>query len=53
MMAKLRTVEVRAGKSVELPEKVIPVKLEPIMEPSGLTVTTPSGSFLLYYFERD
>jgi hypothetical protein len=53
MMAKLRMIEVKAGKNVELPEKIIPVKLEPIMEPSGLTATVPSGKFLLYYFERD
>ena len=52
MKTKLRVVEVRLDKTIELPEKIIPVKLEPVIEPSGLTVPVPSGRFFLYYLEE-
>jgi hypothetical protein len=53
MMAKLKTVEIRRGSSLELPEKIVPVAIEPIMERAGLTVPVASDRFLLYYLERE
>ena len=53
MLAKLKVIEVRTDKTVELPEKIIPVKLEPIMEPCGLIVPVISDKFLLHYFEKE
>jgi len=51
MIAKLRTIEVKVSESIEIPEKALPVRLEPIMERSGLTVDTRSDRFLLYFLE--
>jgi hypothetical protein len=53
MMAKLKIVEISKGGSVELPEKIIPVAIEPILENVGLTVPVPSDRFTLYYLERE
>jgi len=53
MTAKLKIVEIRKGNSVELPEGIIPLGIEPILEWVGLTVPVASDRFMLYYLERE
>jgi len=53
MMAKLKIVEISKGSSVDLPERIIPVAIEPIMERAGLTIPVASDRFMLYYLERE
>ena len=54
MKSKLRVVEVRKDKEIELPENAVPVRLEHIIEPTGLANPAPSSQrFMLYYLERE
>jgi len=53
MKAKLKIVEISKGGSVELPEKIIPVAIKPIMERAGLTMPVASDRFMLYYLEPE
>ena len=53
MPAKLKLIEVRTDKTVELPEKIIPVKLEPVVEACGLTVPVASDKSLSHYCEKE
>jgi hypothetical protein len=54
MKSKLRVVEVRKDKEIELPNNAIPVRLEQIIEPTGLVNPTPSSErFILYYLEKE
>ena len=54
MKSKLRVVEVRKDKLVELPDGAIPLRLEQVVEPTGLVNQTPSSErFMLYYLEKE
>jgi hypothetical protein len=54
MKAKLKIIEIKTGTTVDLPGKITPVKLEPVMEMTGvLTVPVPTDRFMLYYLERE
>jgi hypothetical protein len=54
MKSKLRVVEVRKDKLVELPDGAIPLRLELVVEPTGLVNPTPSSErFMLYYLEKE
>lgn len=53
MKAKLKIVEVRKDALTELPDSIVPVRLEPVMERPGGTFAYPSSErFTLYYLER-
>ena len=54
MKHKLKVVEIRKDKPIELPNDAIPLKLEQVLEPNGLV--NPSFSrdrFMLYYLQRE
>lgn len=54
MRSKLRVVTVRRDKTIELPDNVIPIRLEQIIEPTGLANPAPSSDkFALYYLEKE
>ncbi|MGA2789968.1 MAG: hypothetical protein ABSF00_04270 [Candidatus Bathyarchaeia archaeon] len=54
MKSKLRVVEVRKDKEIELPNNAIPIGLEQIIEPTGLVNPAPSSDrFVLYYLEKE
>jgi hypothetical protein len=53
MRAKLKIVDISRGSSVDLPERIIPVGIEPIMERAGLTIPVASDRFMLYYLEPE
>jgi hypothetical protein len=54
MKSKLRVVEVRKDKAIELPDSAIPIRLEPVIEPTGLVNPKPSTEkFMLYYLEKE
>lgn len=54
MKSKLRIVEVRKDKVIELPDGAIPVRLEHITEPTGLVNPRASlDKFVLYYLEKE
>jgi len=54
MKRKLRVVEVRKDKTVELPDDVIPLGLEPVVEPNGTVNPSPSRDrFILYYLQEE
>jgi hypothetical protein len=53
MKSKLRVVEVRKDKEIELPEDAVPIGLEQVFEPTGLVNPAPSSEkFVLYYLEK-
>jgi len=52
MKAKLKIIEIKTGTTVDLPEKMTPVKLDRGMEMTGvLTVPVPTDRFMLCYLE--
>jgi len=54
MKSKLRVVEVRKDKLIELPDGAIPLRLEQVDESTGLVNPTPSSEkFMLYYLEKE
>jgi len=54
MKGKLRVVEVRKDKAIELPDNAIPIRLDPVIEPTGLVNPAPSSEkFMLYYLQRE
>jgi hypothetical protein len=54
MITKLRIVEVRKDAPAELPDNILPVRLEPVTEHVGGTIPTPSSErFRLYYLQRE
>ncbi len=41
-------------REIELPDNAVPVRLEQVIEPTGLVNPTPSpGKFVLYYLEKE
>ncbi len=53
LIAKLRIVEVERDQPTQLPDNIIPVKLEPVVERAGGVIPVPSSDrFVLYYLER-
>ena len=53
MKNKLRVIEVRKDKPIELPDNAIPVRLDHVVEPTGLVSPAPSSEkFVLYYLEK-
>jgi hypothetical protein len=54
MKSKLRVIEIRKDKQIELPDNAIPVRLEQVIEPTGLVNPAPSSEkFVLYYLEKE
>ncbi len=54
MKSMLKVVEVRRGKAIELPDNAIPIRLEQVIEPTGLVNPSPSSDkFILYYLEKE
>jgi hypothetical protein len=54
MKRKLRVVEVRKDKPIELPDDAIPLRLERVIEPNGLVNPSPSPDrFMLYYLQKE
>ena len=54
MITKLRIVEVKKDAPAELPDNILPVRLEPVIEHAGGTIPTPSSErFRLYYLQRE
>jgi len=54
MKAKLKVVEITKNVSAELPDNIIPIKLEPMKEEAGgMPLGGSSTRFLLYYLERE
>ncbi|MGA8905008.1 MAG: hypothetical protein WB661_08380 [Candidatus Bathyarchaeia archaeon] len=54
MKSKLRVVEVRKDKTIELPDNAIPIRLDQVVEPTGLVNPAPSSEkFVLYYLEKE
>lgn len=54
MKSKLRVIEIRKDKEIELPDNAIPVRLEQVIEPTGLVNPAPSSEkFVLYYLEKE
>ena len=54
MKSKLRVVEVRKDRAIELPDNAIPIRLDQVIEPTGLVNPTPSSEkFVLYYLEKE
>jgi hypothetical protein len=54
MKGRLKVVEVRKDKPVELPDDAIPIRLERVTEPTGIVNPSPSSDkFMLYYLEKD
>jgi hypothetical protein len=54
MKSKLKVIEVRKDKPIDLPDGAIPLRLEPVVEPTGLVNPAPSSDrFILYYLEKE
>jgi hypothetical protein len=54
MKSKLRVIEIRKDKEIELPDNAIPVRLEQLIERTGLVNPAPSSEkFVLYYLEKE
>lgn len=54
MKSKLRVVEVRKDREIDLPDNAVPVRLERVIEPTGLVNPAPSSErFVLYYLEKE
>ncbi|MGA2973649.1 MAG: hypothetical protein ABSE39_13655 [Candidatus Bathyarchaeia archaeon] len=54
MKSKLRVIEIRKDKQIDLPDNAIPVRLEQVIEPTGLVNPAPSSEkFVLYYLEKE
>jgi len=54
MKSRLRVVEVRKDKPIELPDNAIPIRLDQVVEPTGLVNPAPSSDkFVLYYLEKE
>ena len=54
MKTKLRIVEVRKDRTIELPAGAIPIRLDQVVEPTGLIDPEPSQEkFVLYYLEKE
>jgi hypothetical protein len=54
MKSKLRVVEVQKDKALELPDNAIPIRLDQVVEPTGLVNPAPSSEkFVLYYLEKE
>ncbi len=54
MKAKLKVTEITKNVSAELPDDIIPIKLEPVKEEAGgMPLGGSSTRFLLYYLERE
>jgi hypothetical protein len=52
--SKLRVVEVRKDKEIDLPDNAVPVRLDQVIEPTGLVNPAPSSErFVLYYLEKE
>ncbi len=50
---KLRIVEVRKDKTIELPDNIFPLRLERVTEPTGRVNPAPSSEqFMRYYLEK-
>jgi hypothetical protein len=53
MKSKLRVVEVQNDKTIELPDNAIPIRLDQVVEPTGLVNPAASSEkFVLYYLEK-
>lgn len=53
MKSKLKVVEVRKDKEIDLPDNAVPIRLEPVIEHAGLVNPAPSSErFVLYYLEK-
>jgi len=54
MKSRLRVVEVRKDRAIDLPDNAIPIRLDQVIEPTGLVNPTPSSEkFVLYYLEKE
>jgi hypothetical protein len=54
LKSKLRVVEIRKDREIDLPDNAIPVRLEQVIEPTGLVNPAPSSErFVLYYLEKE
>lgn len=54
MKSKLRVVEVRKDREIDIPDNAVPIRLEQVIEPTGLVNPAPSSQrFLLYYLEKE
>ena len=54
MKATLKVKEITKDISAELPDDIIPIKLEPMKEVAGgMPLGISSTRFLLYYLERE
>lgn len=54
MKSKLRVVEVRKDREIDIPDNAVPVRLDQVIEPTGLVNPAPSSQrFLLYYLEKE
>jgi hypothetical protein len=54
MKSKLRIVDVWKDRTIELPDGSIPLRLERVIEPTGLVNPSPSSErFLLYYLQKE
>jgi hypothetical protein len=54
LKSKLRIVEIRKDREIDLPDNAIPVRLEQVIEPTGLVNPAPSSErFVLYYLEKE
>lgn len=54
MKRRLRVVEIRKDKPVELPNDAIPLRLERVIESNGLVNPSPSSDrFTLYYLQTE
>ena len=54
MKSKLRLVEVRKDKLIELPDDGIPLRLESVVESTGLVNPRPSSEkFMPYCLEKE
>jgi hypothetical protein len=54
MKSRLRVVEIRKDRPIELPDDSIPLRLERVIEPTGLVNPSPSpDKFVLYYLQKE
>ncbi len=54
MKATLKVKEITKNVSADLPDDIIPIKLEPVKEEAGgMPLGGSSTRFLLYYLERE
>ncbi|MGA3109457.1 MAG: hypothetical protein ABSD99_08370 [Candidatus Bathyarchaeia archaeon] len=50
----MRVIEVRKDREINLPDNAVPVRLEQVIEPTGLVNPAPSSErFVLYYLEKE